>query len=78
MRVSTKALADLSAQNNLSGSLRSEARELAKLLRTTLGEDVLVPTVAPPPVRPKAAPASRIKGAAKNQSNSNDPFGGLK
>ncbi len=78
LRVSTRALADLSAQNNLSGSLRSEARELAKLLRTTLGEDVLVPTVAPPPVRPKAAPASRIKGAAKNQSNSNDPFGGLK
>ena len=78
LRVSTRALADLSAQNNLSGSLRNEARELAKLLRTTLGEDVLVPTVAPPPVRPKAAPASRIKGAAKNQSNSNDPFGGLK
>ena len=77
LRVSTKALADLSAQNNLSGSLRSEARELARLLRTTLGEDVLVPTVAPPPVRPKVAPAGR-KGPAKNQSNSNDPFGGLK
>lgn len=77
LRVSTKALADLSAQNNLNGSLRTEARELAKLLRTTLGEDVLVPTVAPPPpVRAKTAPATR-KGAAKSQS-SNDPFGGLK
>lgn len=78
LRVSTKALADLSAQNNLNGSLRTEARELAKLLRTTLGEDVLVPTVAPPPpVRAKTAPATR-KGAAKSQSNTNDPFGGLK
>lgn len=78
LRVSTKALADLSAQNNLNGSLRTEARELAKLLRTTLGEEVLVPTVAPPsPVRAKPAPATR-KGAAKSQSNSNDPFGGLK
>jgi len=77
LRVSTKALADLSAQNNLNGSLRTEARELAKLLRTTLGEEVLVPTVAPPPpVRAKPAPATR-KGTAKSQS-SNDPFGGLK
>ncbi|MPQ58184.1 hypothetical protein F8197_16170 [Duganella sp. FT27W] len=77
LRVSTKALADLSAQNNLNGSLRTEARELAKLLRTTLGEEVLVPTVAPPPpVRAKTAPTTR-KGAAKSQS-SNDPFGGLK
>ena len=78
LRVSTKALADLGAQNNLSGSLRTEARELAKLLRTTLGEEVLVPTVAPPPARTvKPGPAGR-KGAVKSQSNSSDPFGGLK
>jgi len=76
LRVSTKALADLSQQNNLSGSLRTEAQELAKLLRSTLGEDVLVPTVAPAPVR-KAAPPLR-KGTAKTQTNSSDPFGGLK
>lgn len=76
LRVATKALADLSQQNNLSGSLRTEAQELAKLLRGTLGEDVLVPTVAPAPVR-KAAPPPR-KGTAKTQTNSSDPFGGLK
>lgn len=76
LRVATKALADLSQQNNLSGSLRTEAQELAKLLRSTLGEDVLVPTVAQPKER-KPAPAVR-KGAAKSQSNSSDPFGGLK
>eukprot|EP01034_Spumella_vulgaris_P035003 gene35003-43162_t len=42
LRLSTKALADLSQQNNLSGSLRSEARDLARVLRTSLGEEVLV------------------------------------
>ncbi len=87
LRLSTKALADLSQQNNLNGSLRSEAQDLAKLLRSSLGEDVLVPTsnnstrkavpaaafgkktaVAPAAPQPKAS----------NQSNSSDPFGGLK
>lgn len=81
LRLSTKALADLSQQNNLNGSLRSEAQDLAKLLRTSLGEEVLVP-VANPAVR-KPAPVPAKKAAANpprnsNQSNSNDPFGGLK
>jgi len=77
LRVATKALADLSQQNNLSGSLRTEAQELAKLLRTSLGEDVLVPTAAPAPVRSKPVTPAR-KGNAKTQSSSSDPFGGLK
>jgi len=88
LRLSTKALSDLSQQNNLNGSLKSEAQDMAKLLRTSLGEDVLVPTpnVAarkPLPVLVKkggtaataaTAPATRVN----NQINSNDPFGGLK
>lgn len=44
LRVSTKALADLSRQNELSSSVRSEAQNLAKILRESLGETVLVPT----------------------------------
>ena len=75
LRLSTRALTDLSQQNNLNGSLRTEAQELAKLLRGTLGEDVLVPTVAPAPPRTKAVPVGRKE---KKQSNSSDPFGGLK
>lgn len=43
LRLSTKALADLAQQNNLSGTVRNEAQELAKLLRENLGETVLVP-----------------------------------
>jgi tetratricopeptide (TPR) repeat protein len=84
LRLSTKALADLSQQNNLNGSLRSEAQDLAKLLRTSLGEDVLVPT--PNLIARKPAPVPAKKGAAanapaprnSNQTNTNDPFGGLK
>lgn len=44
LRLSTKALADLSQQNNLSGSVRNEAQDLAKLLRESLGESILVPS----------------------------------
>jgi tetratricopeptide (TPR) repeat protein len=83
LRLSTKALADLSQQNNLSGSLRSEAQDLAKLLRTSLGEDVLVPSArkpAPVPVAPPAKKTTASGPASKNnnQTNNTDPFGGLK
>ncbi|TFW13908.1 tetratricopeptide repeat protein [Duganella callida] len=80
LRLSTKALADLSQQNNLNGSLRSEAQDLAKLLRTSLGEDVLVPTTARKPVAPPPAAKKTASGPAlrNNQTNNADPFGGLK
>jgi tetratricopeptide (TPR) repeat protein len=84
LRLSTKALADLSQQNNLNGSLRSEAQDLAKLLRTSLGEEVLVPSARKPAPVPAAPPAKKgsntATGPAKNnnQTNNSDPFGGLK
>jgi tetratricopeptide (TPR) repeat protein len=81
LRLSTKALADLSQQNNLNGSLRSEAQDLAKLLRTSLGEDVLVPVANPAPRKPAPAPAKKAAatpGKNSSQGNSSDPFGGLK
>jgi len=79
LRLSTKALADLSQQNNLNGSLRSEAQDLAKLLRTSLGEDVLVPAANPAPRKPAAPPAKKAAATpSKNQTNNSDPFGGLK
>ncbi|HEX7983062.1 MAG TPA: hypothetical protein VF616_06065 [Duganella sp.] len=79
LRLSTKALSDLSRQNNLNGSLRSEAQELAKLLRGSLGEEVLVPSASgrkPPPTKKNTAAAPAVKNS--NQTNSSDPFGGLK
>ena len=45
LRLSTRALADLSRQNNLSGSVKTESQDLAKLLRESLGENTLF---APP------------------------------
>lgn len=79
LRLSTRALADLSRQNNLSGSIRTESQDLAKLLRESLGEQVLVP-----PAAPAAAPKTNVaKGKKPGKSkgddgSSADPFGALK
>src|SRR5450830_991886 len=79
LRLSSKALADLSRQNNLNGSLRSEAQELAKLLRASIGEDVLLPSArrpAAPAAKRPAAAAPAAKGAPTQGAA--DPFSGLK
>jgi tetratricopeptide (TPR) repeat protein len=91
LRVASKALGDLTQKNNLSGSVRNEAQDLAKLLRNALGEEVLVPTAAkreaPRPVvkkaataaAPGAAPAPALAApAAKPATSGADPFGALK
>ncbi len=77
LRLSSKALADLSQKNNLSGTVRSEAQDLAKLLRASLGEEVLVPKGPQPTPRSKlekkaSLPANKVAPAG------NDPFGALK
>lgn len=80
LRLSGKALADLSRQNNLNGSLRSEAQELAKLLRASIGEEVLVPPARRPPAAAKRSAGSgtpAAKGTAA-QAGAADPFSGLK
>ena len=82
LRVTSKALSDLSQKNNLTGNVRTEAQDLAKLLRTSLNEDVLVPNNRPATLRTKetvrkaaaaAASASPVRATA-----SSDPFGALK
>lgn len=81
LRLSTAALAELVQKDNLASNTKAEAQELARLLRSNLGEDVLVPQPAgkavargtrpterrPFPPSPKAGPAT-----------SNDPFASLK
>jgi hypothetical protein len=87
LRVSTKALADLSRQNELSGSIRSEAQSLTKVLRESLGEQVLVPaaTPRPTPAQPSTQPRPPAKTAAQpaaatpsSPSGGGNPFGALK
>lgn len=85
LRLSTRALGDLSRQNKLSGSLKTESQELAKLLRENLGETVLVP---PPPaplpaVRERERPQTPTRTAkkpgkgGKTASAGANPFEGL-
>lgn len=88
LRLSNKALADLSRQNNLSGSLKTEAQDLAKLLRETLGEPVLVPVraraVAPPFSAVQAnkknarSKASHVAASKPDDGGNANPFGALK
>ncbi len=83
LRLSTRALSDLSRQNNLSGDIRVESQDLAKLLRESLGETVLFPQnkLTPPPLAAKPARAARgVKPAGRQgaAATSANPFDGLK
>jgi tetratricopeptide (TPR) repeat protein len=80
LRVASKALADLAQENDLSGDVRTEAQDLAKLLRTTLGEDVLVHTKGKKAPGRSTRADTRPAPAAKESkpAASNDPFGALK
>ncbi|WP_229498951.1 tetratricopeptide repeat protein [Pseudoduganella ginsengisoli] len=79
LRLSTRALADLSRQNNLTGPLRTESQDLAKLLRESLGETVLVPPQPTAAAAPARTPARTAKKAAvKREASSADPFSALK
>jgi hypothetical protein len=89
LRVATKALGDLSRQNELTGSVKNEAQDLAKVLRENLGEKVLVPVrpvaESPRPQPRPRAPAAAAKSAvtpsaplAQSPASGGSPFGNLK
>jgi predicted Zn-dependent protease len=85
LRVASKALADLTRKNNLNGDVKSEAQDLAKLLRSSLGEPDLIKrtdsTKAAPPRARSTSTASNSAAstpASKPASNDKDPFAGLK
>jgi hypothetical protein len=87
LRVSTKALSDLSKQNDLSGSVRNEAQNLTRVLRESLGEQVLVPSTSsvrpPPSVQPPRPPVSRPPAQPSpaptgSSTGGGNPFGALK
>ncbi len=69
LRLTTKALNDLKAQNDLNGSVRTEAQGLAKILRESLGESVLVPSKS----RAAAPSAGKTKRGASTRSKSAEP-----
>ncbi|MCG2584203.1 tetratricopeptide repeat protein [Massilia sp. TS11] len=77
LRAASSALAELSMRNNLAGNVRNEAQELAKLLRTSLGEAELVPANAGARTKPGPVTTLRSKPGLGNK-NASDPFGALK
>ncbi len=81
LRVASKALADLTRKNNLNGDVKSEAQDLARLLRTSLGETNLVkpePVRSVAPRRSTNTASSAPAASSKPASNDKDPFAGLK
>jgi hypothetical protein len=70
LRVSSKALGDLTQKNGFSGSVRSEAQDLANLLHSTLkqpivstkGGTAIARPAASKPVAPAAAAAKACTG----------------
>jgi predicted Zn-dependent protease len=80
LRLSTRSLAELNQQSSLGGTVRSEAQELARTLRNTLGEDVLVPVAGASRQPKKTAPPIKLPAPriAPNPSTAADPFGALK
>ncbi|QDD63364.1 hypothetical protein EJD96_03965 [Herbaspirillum seropedicae] len=92
LRLATKALGDLRTQNALNGSVKTEAQDLTKILRESLGEAALVPPPAKPPVVKRgrvqrkaapqpAAPDNDDAGSSSAPSSGGsgpNPFGNLK
>jgi predicted Zn-dependent protease len=79
LRVSSKALNDLTQKNGFSGSVRSEAQDLAALLHNTLKVERIVPVKAPagaPAPAPRRAQAAAPAPAPAAKACSG-PFCGL-
>jgi predicted Zn-dependent protease len=51
LRLASKALADLTQKNNMTGNIKDEAQDLTKLLRDTLGEEKLIPAASKAPLQ---------------------------
>lgn len=84
LRLSLKALADLTHKNNLSGTVKSEAQDLAKLLRDRIGEPLLTVKTDSKKKQDgkKDVVVVQTKQPAQNQKPtakpSDDPFEGMK
>jgi hypothetical protein len=83
LRLSTQALGNLSRQNNLTGTVKSESQELAKVLRENLGETALFSSNAAKPehvereVRRPTSSRRVVKPAVETDTKA-DPFSALK
>jgi predicted Zn-dependent protease len=74
LRVSSKALGDLTQKNGFSGSVRTEAQDLASLLHKTLKVEAIVPAR---PVPTRAAAQKPVPAPAPASKACSGPFCGL-
>lgn len=77
LRVSSKALADLTKKHKVDSDVRGAAHELAKILRNSIGGEIIPPRrdpvkhfIGPRPLSTPAAPAV--------SKTDNDPFGSIR
>ena len=77
LRVSSKALNDLTQKNGFSGSVRSEAQDLAALLHNTLKVERIVPVKAPAPEPVRRRPQAAAPAPAPAVKACSGPFCGL-
>jgi predicted Zn-dependent protease len=82
LRVASKALSDLTRKNNLNSDVKSEAQDLAKLLRTSLGEPILIKAenqrTVPMRTRQTSTASNTPAAEKKPAATKDDPFGALK
>lgn len=79
LRLATRTLSDMVRQDSLNGSVRSEAETLAKSLRDSLGETILVPRPVPaPPVRPTSPAPRKGKAVKPKHKEEKNPFGNVR
>lgn len=84
LRVAAQSLTDLRGDVELKGDARSDAVGLAKVMRETLGEEVLVPPEEPKkkkvsPVRSRPAqPKPQAAAPAAATASGGNPFGALR
>ncbi len=60
LRVSSKALADLTTKRKISSDVRTEAQSLATILRTSIGGDIIVPIKEKKPMQRVIVPAPKV------------------
>jgi tetratricopeptide (TPR) repeat protein len=73
LRVAAQSLADLRNDANLQGSARTEAMSLAAVLRSTLGEDVLVPPASAKDSKAASSEAGNTRKLPPARSVSSSP-----
>lgn len=78
LRLATEAVDNLVKQNNLTGTTKTESQELAKLLRESVGETVIIKPPTKGNNRGRGGNTGIVKPVTPPKDDAADPFGGLR